>query len=364
MTTGSLLRRRSVRPVQTFQPQTPTVSVVIPCHNYERYLPAAIDSAISQAGVEVDVIVVDDASTDGSLDAARAAAKRHANVQVVAHSENTGPVITFNDGLDLARGEFLVRLDADDLLTPGALLRAVEVMRAHPSVGLVYGHPLHFEGDRLPRARERATAWTLWPGREWLADRCRTGVNVITSPEVVMRSSVVARVGGQRPLAHTHDMEMWLRISAVSDVAYIRGADQAWHREHNASLSARKVDAYVDMVERKLAFETLFDWMTKQRMDTAGLREDAMRAVAASALRQAIRLYDHGAAESETRRYIDVAATMVADLERVPGWAGLQRRKAVGAARARRSPLSKVARLYRRVLSDFEKRRWHRQGIF
>ena len=76
----------------------------------------------------------------------------------------------------------------------------------------------------------RVRSWTVWPGRQWLADRCRSGLNVITSPEVVVRTSVIRRVGGQQPLAHTHDMEMWMRISAFSDVGRVDGPDQAWHR--------------------------------------------------------------------------------------------------------------------------------------
>ena len=65
-----------------------------------------------------------------------------------------------------------------------------------------------------------------------------------------MRRSFVDEVGGQMPLAHMHYMEMWLRISTSSDVAYIRGADQAWHQKHPESLSAREVSGLRDLIER------------------------------------------------------------------------------------------------------------------
>src|SRR5664279_5125758 len=115
-------------------------------------------------------------------------------------------------------------------------------MRSLPSVGLVYGHPLHFWGKHLPKARTTPSGWLHWRGLDWLRARCEAGNNVITSPEVLMRASVVARVGGQRDLAHTHDMEMWFRIAAFSDVVYILGADQAWHRVHEQSLSMTNRD--------------------------------------------------------------------------------------------------------------------------
>ena len=227
--------RLRVRPHALAATDRPTVTVVIPCFNYGRFLPDAVTSALSQDGVEVDVVVVDDRSTDDSLAVARALAVEHPAVRVLAHDTNQGPVATFNDGLEFVSGEFLVRLDADDLLTPGSLARAAALARCYPSVGLVYGHPRHFTSEP-PAPRLRVRSWTVWPGRHWLADRCRTGLNVITSPEVLMRTSVVQRVGGQQPLMHTHDMEMWLRISAFADVARVNGPDQAWHRDHPDSL--------------------------------------------------------------------------------------------------------------------------------
>ena len=233
----------------------PTVTVVIPCFNYGRFLPGAVASALSQDGVEVDVVVVDDRSTDNSLAVARTLAVEHPAVRVLAHDTNRGMVATFNDGLAFVSGEFLVRLDADDLLTPGSLARAAALARCYPSVGLVYGHPRHFTGEP-PAPRLHVRSWTVWPGRHWLADRCRTGLNVITSPEVLMRTSVVQRVGGQQPLMYTHDMEMWLRISAFADVARVNGPDQAWHRDHPDSLSARLVDELKDLHERRAAFGT------------------------------------------------------------------------------------------------------------
>ena len=72
-----------------------------------------------------------------------------------------------------------------------------------------------------------------------------------------MRRSVVDKIGGQKHLTHTHDLEMWLRMSAFCDVAYIHGADQAWHREHAQSLSAQ-YNGIRDLTERRDAFDALF----------------------------------------------------------------------------------------------------------
>lgn len=289
-----------------------TVSVVVPCHDYARFLPGAVASALGQRGVEVEVVVVDDASTDDSLDVARRLAGADPRVRVLAHRDNRGPVETFNDGLALARGEFLVRLDADDLLTPGSLARSVALARAFPTVGLVYGHPVHVVGDvppsAMPDARMRARRWTVWPGRQWLADRCADGWNVITSPEVLMRSSVVHKVGGQRPLAHTHDMEMWLRLAAFADVAHLAGADQAWHRDHAASLSARQVDVVTDFSERAAAFAELASGVAAEVPGMPALHEAAHGALVRQVLRAGRYEIDRGRRDPAHIRRLMAAA--------------------------------------------------------
>ena len=363
-TVRSIAQQIRVRPTKDAG-SAATVTVVIPCYNYERFLPMAIESALSQEGVTVDVVVVDDASKDGSLQTARRLAAGDGRITVVAHEVNAGPVQTFNDGLARARGEFLVRLDADDMLTPGSLSRAVAVMRRYPTVGLVYGHPLHFSGDTPPEARRKATYWTVWPGRRWLADRCRSGFNVITSPEVLMRRSVVDRLGGQAPLAHTHDMEMWLRLSAFSDVAYVHGADQAWHRDHSQSLSAREVDTLRDLLERRDAFVTLFDGPAGEIPEAARLRSDAFVALAGNAVELACRLYDHpGTSLARVRAFCDVATQLVDDVRLIPGWGGLLRRIEVGPGAAARRPVFFLQRLVRVLRHASRRRRWHRLGVW
>jgi glycosyltransferase involved in cell wall biosynthesis len=357
---GPVTRRRRIR-AHTGVSET-TVTVVIPCYNYARYLPDAVGSALSQAGANVDVVIVDDKSTDDSLAVARKLAAIDRRVTVIEHLKNAGPVDTFNDGLAIAKGEFLVRLDADDLLTPGSLRRAIAVMQRFPSVGLVYGHPIHFSASP-PAHRDDATSWTIWPGHEWLEARCRSGFNVITSPEVLMRRSVVDVVGGQVPLAHTHDMEMWLRMAAFCDIAYIRGADQAWHREHAKSLSATKVNDARDLTERRDAFDTLFRGKAGTIPQSAFLHEKARSAVAAHAVELATRQYDRGAPNHEEVAMLrDIASSLVKNPAAIAGWKGLDRRIAIGAGRAQRSPRFVFERLFRGLRFRFSRWKWHRTG--
>lgn len=303
-----------------------TVSVVIPCFNYGRFLPAAVHSVLSQEGVVVDVIVVDDASTDDSRSVAETLARSDPRVKVLANAINSGAVATFNRGLAEARGEYLVRLDADDLLTPGSLGRAVAVMQHLPGVGLVYGHPIHFAGEKLPAAREVATAWISRAGQEWLAVRCVDGTNTITSPEVLMRKSVVDRVGGQRDLAHAHDMEMWLRMSVIADVAYVAGADQAWHREHPGSLSTTAEEPIVILHHVRMAFNELFSTMGDLIVGSAALQDSALRALAFEATDQAGRRIDRGESVVAARDLLNFASSCAPAIRSSKVWQATARR--------------------------------------
>ncbi|MGM7669384.1 glycosyltransferase family 2 protein [Microbacterium sp. A93] len=340
-----------------------TATVVILCYNYGRFLPGAVASATEQAGVDVDVVIVDDCSTDDSAEVASRLAAADPRVQLIRHEVNRGPVEAFNRGLKAATGEFLVRLDADDLLTTGSLARAVQLAQEFPSVGLVYGHPIHFtDGQALPPAREQATAWTLWPGADWVQARCMDARNVITSAEVVMRSSVVDRVGGQRDLTHTHDMEMWLRLASFSDVGYVHGADQAWHRDHPASLSARKVDVVVDLEERRLAFDTLFSGPVGDLEWTRSARDRVRRALD----REVLDLLEH---EVDVDGGRSPLFGRLRELDLEPTRVNLVRRdKILRRAQDARGPVDKSASLARRIRGRFKNnaawRNWHRNGEF
>src|SRR6516165_6226075 len=130
-----------------------SVSVVIPCYKYGHFLEDVVASVLDdQAGVDVRVLIIDDASPDDSAEMARKIAAREPRVEVAVHEANKGNIATFNEGLlEWADGDYSVLMSADDRLTPGALRRARDLLDACPRVGFVYGHPLHFlHGASLP----------------------------------------------------------------------------------------------------------------------------------------------------------------------------------------------------------------------
>ena len=144
----------------------------------------------------------------------------------------------------------------------------------------------------MPQPRLESTGATVWRGLDWLGIMCRLGHNVISSPEVVVRTSVQQAIGGYRPeLPHTGDAEMWMRFAVHSDVAYVKGADQAFYRIHAGQMTNDRV-AYLDLVQRKAAYDMLFEEHAGRIPKAARLRRHAGRRMAKEALWRACRAYD------------------------------------------------------------------------
>lgn len=342
---------------------TPTVTVVIPCYNYAGFLPAAVASAFDQPGCAVDVVVVDDASTDATPEVAAALAA-DPRVRVFRNPENLGHVATFNRGLARAGGELVIRLDADDLLAPGAVTRAAALFEARPEVGLVYGHPRHFTTAAPPPARVGRPTWTIWEGRDWVRERCRRGVNCLTTPEVVFRSSVVEQAGPlNEALRYAQDMEFCLRVAALSDVARIDDVDQALHRDHDASMSVTvAAGVMVDLVERRQVFRELFDSVGARFPDRDELGETWRCTLADEAFRHASRAVDRGRDRdddlAELRAYaLETAPVRLRGTE-AARWDDLERRR-----RRPTRPGATVRAARHRLRDEVAYLRWARTGI-
>jgi glycosyltransferase involved in cell wall biosynthesis len=274
-----------------------SVSVVIPCYNYGHFLRDAVNSVLTgQDDVEVRVLIIDDASTDSSVEVAKALAEEDSRVEVTVHSVNRGNIATYNEGLlEWADGDYTVLLSADDRLTAGSLPRAVQLLDTNQRVGFAYGHPLHIrEGESLPKPRTEVQGWSIWPGQWWIERRFRSSVNCITSPEAVVRTALQKKVGGYDPrLPHTADLEIWMRLAAHADVGYVQGVDQAFYRMHGQNMTGDR-NNIVDLRQRQLAFDVLLETCGDRLVNPDHLYGVVHRKLSWEAIWRASRAYDRG----------------------------------------------------------------------
>ena len=268
------------------------VSVVIPCYRYAHFLPECVASVLAQPGVDVQVLILDDASPDDTPGVAAALAAADSRVSYRRHATNLGHIATHSEGLALASGDYTVLLSADDLLTPGSLARAAGLLDAHPTVGFVYGGTVPFtSGQPRPPARTPVGRgrWRVTPGRAWFRAACQQAQTTLWSPEVMVRTSLQHELGGYRAdLPHTADQHTWLSLALRADVGRIADADQAYYRLHPANMHKTLAPTrYHDLRYRQEAFEAIFQEYGERLANAAALRREFTRGLARAALRAA-----------------------------------------------------------------------------
>lgn len=138
---------------------SPVVSVIVPVYNTEGHLAACVDSILAQTQGDIEVLLIDDGSTDGSGDICRDFASQDARVQVVVQ-ENAGVSSARNTGLELARGEFVHFVDSDDWLEPTLYEDVLTEMRKADADMAIFEYFVDMH-DRSVRHAEKASAYGL-----------------------------------------------------------------------------------------------------------------------------------------------------------------------------------------------------------
>lgn len=227
----------------------PSVDVVIPCYNYARYLPQCVDSVLSQTGVDVRALIIDDTSTDDTPEVAADLVRRDSRVEYRRHAKNMRHIATYNEGLlDWASADYSLLLSADDLLSPGSLRRATSVMEENPHVHMTYGMALLFVEDDEIAARPQVAGISLQVGTSYRLVSGPTFIrqsiagNPVPTPTALVRTSVQQSIGGYaQNLPHTADMEMWMRFASQGSIGVVPNV-QAYKRTHTTNMSIAYAD--------------------------------------------------------------------------------------------------------------------------
>lgn len=187
-----------------------SVSVVMPVYNERDTVERAVRSIQRQRGVSVELICVDDGSTDGSLEVLRHLARSFPGMRVISQSHQ-GIVAALNTGLEAARHPLVARMDADDVAHPDRLRLQAHFLIRHPEVGVVGTQVRSFPAAAVSDAFYDYEAWSnglVTPediAREIFVE------SPIVHPSAMYRRDDVLRLGGYRDVPWPEDYDLWLR---------------------------------------------------------------------------------------------------------------------------------------------------------
>lgn len=209
--------------------ESPRVTVLLSVYNSERYLNEAIISVLAQTFTAFELLVVDDHSTDGTLAVLRS--YDDPRVRVILNDERIGLTPSLNKGLSLARGEYIARMDADDVSLPARLGVQVKYLDMHPDVGLISSdyEVIDSHGIQLRTCRQRLSSEEIYYRS--------TFSNCIVQSSVMFRKELVLDAGGyDETLEQAEDSDLWNRISRRARIDRIPTV-LLKYREHCDSLS-------------------------------------------------------------------------------------------------------------------------------
>lgn len=216
----------------------------MPVYNGLPWLHAAVESMLSQTFDDFEMLLVDDGSTDGSGEVCDTYAKQDARVRVLRHDGgvNRGLVASLNLGLAEARGEYVARMDADDLSYPERLARQVAFLDAHPDIGAVSSRVDSFDGKE----------WSVWGDftDPVLIRWHLLFTTPVVHPMVTMRTRIAKDLEYEAAFERSEDYDFFWRFSRVSKIANLPEKLGYYRRDNEASISRTSRDSQLASYHR------------------------------------------------------------------------------------------------------------------
>jgi glycosyltransferase involved in cell wall biosynthesis len=212
--------------------ETPLVTIVTPSYNQANYLEHSIRSVLAQDYPNIEYLVIDGASKDGSVDIIQDYADRLAGW---VSEPDQGQAEAIAKGFARANGEILAWLNSDDLYLPGAVRAAVRALQEKPEAGLVYGNAITIDAQGRPLNRLDFTPYDLVDLMSF---------QIICQPSVFLRRQAYEQSGGIDPTYHFMlDHHLWVRIARIAPVIH---APQTWSaaRYHPAAKNASQAAGF------------------------------------------------------------------------------------------------------------------------
>ncbi|MFF2910154.1 glycosyltransferase family 2 protein [Paenibacillus sp. NPDC057934] len=224
----------------------PKITVLMSAYNTRPYIKNAVESILNQTCRDFEFLIIDDCSTDGTLEYLQSL--EDPRIRLITHATNKGLVHCLNEGLDLSTGEYIARMDSDDISAPHRFETQLRYMESHPEVGVLGTFITLFHNGELvskPTSHEDIRCWQLF--------YCCVG-----HPTVFMRSSVLKEhdIHYNPGFKHAEDYEFWSRLSELTRIENLPEYLFSY-RVHEGQISTRQHQAQrltADRVRRMLLY--------------------------------------------------------------------------------------------------------------
>ncbi len=238
----------------------PLVSICIPTFNSEHYIDMVLRSALVQTHKNLEIMVVDNCSTDNTIQKVKKMQEQYPQIILHQNSENIGMVGNWNKCLEKSTGDFVNILHADDLYSEIMIEKQLDQYSKYPDTGLVFTL-VYFINERnriigKTKIPEELTGRPIIDNKELILALMKNSNSFLTCPSVMIRKSILKETGNfNSEFRHAVDLEMWLRISKKYKVAIINEnlmyyritPNQATTKYHNARFEISEFFQVMDM---------------------------------------------------------------------------------------------------------------------
>jgi len=233
--------------------RTPKVTVCLPTFNKARYLPTAIESVLAQEFRDYELLIVDDASTDGTGEAVQSF--HDSRIRYIRNPENLGLVENWNRCLALALAEYTIIFHDDDVMLPKLLRREVEVLESDPEVVLVHTAAQPIDSNGAVVCIPPPDEWpALTSGLEFIIRNWGPKEAFVIMPSVMFRKSLALKLGAfDTDMQYRVDADLWQRLAFEGKMAYV---DEVLisNRIHSSQTTQRIQTNSLQMLDERLKF--------------------------------------------------------------------------------------------------------------
>ena len=216
----------------------PAISIIITAYNYGRFLGKAIESVLSQDFTDIELLILNNASTDDTDEVV----KRYLNdprIRYIVNESNIGPIANTNKGLECAKGPYILFVSADDFLLPGALSVLHRTLIANDDVDFIYARYLFVDQNNAVIQEVRHPGWLPYDHKgseNEFADLLQFDC-YISLPTVLFKRAVFEKFGNFSDKVRVSDYEFFLRLASCGCTSFFINTPLAAFRIHGNQMS-------------------------------------------------------------------------------------------------------------------------------